>query len=72
MERRTQNPPLFRQAISHSLQAEHALEGEDGDGESSATKDLTFLVARALAAATIACSPHITITTGGTNLAIPF
>ncbi len=33
MERRTQNPPLFRQAISHSLQAEHALEGEDGDGE---------------------------------------
>jgi hypothetical protein len=47
MERRTQNPPLFRQAISHSLQAEHALEGEDGDGESSATKDLTFLVARA-------------------------
>jgi hypothetical protein len=36
------------------------------------TKDLTFLVARALAAATIACSPQITITTGGTNLAIPF
>jgi len=64
--------PFSRQAISHSLQAEHALEGEDGDGESSATKDLTFLAARPLAAATIACSPHITITTEGTNLAIPF
>jgi hypothetical protein len=71
MERRTQNPPLFRQAISHSLQAEHALEGEDGDGESSATKDLTFLVARALAAATIACSAHITITTGGNQPSHP-
>jgi hypothetical protein len=43
-----------------------------GDGEANATKDLAFLVACALAAATIAGSPHIVIANKGTNPAIPF
>ena len=41
-------------------------------GEANATKDLAFLVACALAAATIAGSPHIVISKKGTKPAIPF
>ena len=57
---------------SSSGQRARGIRRLDGDGESNATKDLAFLVACALAAATIAGSPHIVIANKGTNPGIPF